>query len=59
MKNRPFIKPAVQVILDIVITGISTRMILGIQAWQDLRLITLSVLIALVNQNGGIEQECS
>ena len=48
-----------QVILDIVITGISTRMILGIQAWQDLRLITLSVLIALVNQNGGIEQECS
>ena len=55
MKNRPFIKPAMQVILDIVITGISTRMILGIQAWKDLGLVALPVLISLVNQNGGIE----
>jgi hypothetical protein len=57
MKNRSLIEAAVQVILDIVITGIGTRVILGIQARKDLGLIALSILISLVNQNNGVEHK--
>ena len=59
MKNGAFVESTVEIILNILIACKSTGMILCKKTGQDLRLVTLAILIALVNQYDGIQQDSS
>ncbi len=57
MKNGALIKSAMEIILDILIKRISSRMLLGIEAGEDLRLISLAIQVSLIDQYADIQQK--
>lgn len=54
MKNGSFVSTAFEVVLNIMIIRISSLVILRPKTWQNLRLVSLSILVPLVDKHSGI-----